>query len=168
MKKFSLLFTILSTLFLFSATATAQQVPQPDLSTGNVAGVWTSYNNESGHTVIDFSPFNYFKVTTDVGGTSWGAYKVENGIITLDFWTMNHTMSGKVEEFLAPATYIGPSQHIVVPEGVSLTNGNYLGGNEQIQRMQMNSMEMIDDLSGSDDYDYYLEDGNGNTYGKDW
>lgn len=166
---FYLAILILS-IFFFSTTAMAQQVAQPDLSKGEIAGVWESYDEAGNKTVIDFSPYFYFKVTTDVGGESMGAWKIENGNLTLDFWTMNHTMSGPVEEFLAPAVYVGPTQHIEVPAGMSMDafNNTINMQMNRTQQMHMNTMEMIDDMSGSDDYDYYLEDDNGNTYGKDW
>lgn len=171
MKTLSFVFTIALTFLLFSTTSMAQQLEQPDISQGHIAGVWESYDEAGNKTVIDFSPHNYFKVTTDVGGSDMGAWKIENGIITLDFWTMVYTMSGTVEEFFATAVYTGPTQHIEVPAGglpMDVFNNTMNISNQQTQQMHMNTMEMIDDLSGSDDYDYYMEDSDGNTYGKDW
>ena len=63
MKTLSFVFTIALTFLLFSTTSMAQQLEQPDISQGHIAGVWESYDEAGNKTVIDFSPHNL--TTTD-------------------------------------------------------------------------------------------------------
>ena len=161
------LFIFLTALFMVTSL-NAQTTP--DIHNGEIAGVWEAYEEDGSITVIDFSPHNYFKVTTNIG-TDMGEWLIEDGIITINFWTFEYTMSGTVEEFFANAKYIGPTQHIEVPAGgipIDVFNNTMNMGLNQVQQMHNNTMEMLDNLDGVDNYDHYIQYNDGTTYGKDW